>query len=170
MRKDLLNSLIFVVLLLPVTANSAEEGVAKKTVLIDELVELTSAKQIVDIISEQWAQQLLTTLEQQNVLNDDIQSFVLNEMQLLVDYNLIENNGLIELVYPFYDARFSEQELMQLLSFYRSPIGMKSIHHMPIDHEALIQFVAHHHTTLQTKITTQLKQSLIQQYPLLLGQ
>ncbi len=170
MRKNLLNSLIFVVLLLPIMANSTEEGVAKKTVLIDELVELTGAKKIVGIVSQQWAQQLLTTLEQQSALNDDVQSFVLNEMQLLTDYKLIENNGLIDLVYPFYGAKFSEQELMQLLSFYRSPIGMKSIHHMPIDHDALIHFITHNHTTLQTEITTQLKQSLIQQYPLLLEQ
>jgi len=50
-----------------------------------------------------------------------------DRMRTTIDYN----KYVVETVYPLYDKFFSEQELRDLVQFYRTPTGQKTIASMP---------------------------------------
>jgi hypothetical protein len=43
----------------------------------------------------------------------------------------IDTEGLVDLYIPIYARHFSQQEINQLLTFYRSPVGQKVVQEMP---------------------------------------
>jgi len=74
-------------------------------------------------LSERGRQQLLARLE-------DFDAFAERFRALFAER--LNFSQIIEAVYPpLYDKYFSEEELRQMLAFYRTPVGRKSIEVMP---------------------------------------
>lgn len=53
------------------------------------------------------------------------------EVKQVIDEVLLDRDALSEMMYPIYGSRFSEEELKELVVFYKTPLGKKLIRNLP---------------------------------------
>jgi uncharacterized protein len=141
----------FVVLLFAVlvAASAQTDMPAEKRALIRELLDLTGgaamAEQLTQIVLSQFQQNYTTMM--QNLLTQRQDISAEERQRLLARLASFENfsrkfmakfpkriniSEILETVYsPLYDKYFNEQELEELIAFYRTPAGRKAIVVLP---------------------------------------
>jgi hypothetical protein len=92
----------------------------RKNQAIREILQLTGSA----ALSRQVMEQLITPLKQ--AIPNVPESFW-NDFMAEID-----ENELADLVVPVYSRHFTLEELEQLAAFYRTPLGKKMIHEMPM--------------------------------------
>lgn len=155
-------SIIVIVILLTTQTNTLAQSHQQQT-LIAQLTELTTATRIVTSLTQAAHQQLLSLLADYQVNTPEVAVFTQARLAALIDYWLIEQQGLIALSTPFFQQRFTAAELEQLRSFYQSIAGMKAVHYMPIDHRLLQRFIMLEASQKIVTIQQQVCQEMYQQ-------
>jgi len=125
-RTTLLVLLTIVLWNLPASAGQIS---VEKRARIVELIELSGAKQFSTEFAKLQAQQLTPIFKKAYpTLSDDAVAVIMEEMiQATTDLQPI----MVEETVKIYDRHFSEAELEDILAFYRTPTGMKSIRALP---------------------------------------
>jgi hypothetical protein len=123
--------LMFTLLTSPLGAQESEIDSNKKTA-IEELMRVTGALQIGEQFGQAMREQMTMVLQKSR---PDIpqQAFVIlgEEVQLVMSEEMA--SGAIEnLFFPLYDKYFSLEEIHELLDFYKTEIGKKSIEVLPL--------------------------------------
>jgi hypothetical protein len=132
---------IIAILLMAVSCSSySEDLTTQKKQLIDELLILTGAVNPGDSFSDIYIEQMTYILQQArpelearayDVLEDEINKVVYEEVG--------DGNVFNEMSYPIYHKYLTIADLSELISFYNSPIGKKTIEVMPsINREAIV--------------------------------
>jgi len=133
--------LLFISLMLVSSIVRAETSDSAKRLLIDELLVQTgqSAKDTGKLFSNVFIEQMTTALKQAKP-NIDPKAFdvIEQEVKLIIDEALLKDNIMADILYPIYSSRFSEEELKELIAFYKTPLGKKLLQNMPaITQEAM---------------------------------
>lgn len=114
----------------PVRAQDAVP--AEKQALIKELIEMTGGKNIGIMFAEQMSQGMTAMLRQSNkdippevidAINDEIIKLFQEEM---------DNGSYFAILYPIYSEHLSEDDIRELIAFYKTPIGQKTIKVLPL--------------------------------------
>ena len=133
--------LLFISLMLVSSIVRAETSDSAKRLLIDELLVQTgqSAKDTGKLFSNVFIEQMTTALKQAKP-NIDPKAFdvIEQEVKLIIDEALLNDNIMADILYPIYSSRFSEEELKELIAFYKTPLGKQLLQNMPaITQEAM---------------------------------
>lgn len=110
----------------------ADELTAAKYSDIKRLMDVTGsaniAKQFASAISQQIFQTLKTSRPE---IPDRALAVMDKELMALFSEKLSAPGGLMDHIIPVYDKYFTHQEIRELLAFYQTPIGKKSILVLP---------------------------------------
>lgn len=122
--------LVFVAsfLLLAVHMPAHAAGNAKRENIL-KLLEMTGAKNIAVQFGQGMNQQIVQILKASNP-NMPERAFVIvgEEVDRLLKQ---EAGALMEVIIPLYDKYFTEAELKEMIKFYQTPVGKKTIQVMP---------------------------------------
>ncbi len=107
--------------------------------MIDELLILTGAVNIGENFSDIYIQQMTYVLQQARPdLEPRAYEILEDEIKMVVDEEVGDGNVFMELSYPIYHKYLTLADLEELINFYNSPIGKKTIEVMPyINREAI---------------------------------
>ena len=110
----------------------ADELTPSKRADIERLLELTNstgiAKQFASAISQQMFQALKAAKPE---IPDRALAIMDEELMALLSEQMSAPGGLTDQVVPIYDRYFTHQEIQELLAFYRTPLGQKTIAVLP---------------------------------------
>ena len=132
--------LIHVVLLMAVSCLSyADELTDEKKMLIDELLALTGAVNPGERFADIYVEQMTYVLKQARPdLGPNVYVILEDEITKVVSEQVGDGNVFKELSYPIYHKYLTSEDLSELISFYNTPIGKKTIEVMPsINREAI---------------------------------
>jgi uncharacterized protein len=130
-----------VLLLLTISFSSISEDLTtEKKQLIDELLTLTGATDLGQMFSEAYVQQMTYVLKQSR---PDIEPRVFDileeEVNEVINQEVGEGNVINELSYPIYHKYLTISDISELVQFYKTPLGKKTIDVMPsISQEAVL--------------------------------
>ncbi len=111
----------------------AEELTAAKHDDVKSLMEVTGSKNIGRQYAAAMIPQLLKIVKASNSeIPDRALAVIEREVVALLSERMSAPGGLIDLVIPIYDKHFTHQEIRELLAFYQTPIGKKTISVMPM--------------------------------------
>lgn len=100
---------------------------------IEQLMEITGSANLVLQFADAVSQNMYRA---QKALRPDIPERTLEvmhrELVALLSEKVSAPGGLLELTVPIYDKYFTHSEIRELLAFYQSPIGQKSVAVMPM--------------------------------------
>lgn len=134
--------IIFALLLglMTVPTLSADELTAEKKQLIDELLVLTGATNLGKMFSEAYIQQMTRLLKQSRPdLEPRVFDILQEEVNSVIDEEVGEGNIVNELSYPIYHKYLTKEDVADLVQFYKTPLGQKTIEVMPmISQEAVM--------------------------------
>ena len=118
---------------------SAEISSEKRRV-IDEMLEITGALEIADMMATAVTDQMIAALAQQKkdldpraipVLQDEVRKFMYDEF--------IASGFMAQMSYEIYDKYFTIEDLRTMLDFYKTPVGIKVVTTLPqVTQEAMI--------------------------------
>ena len=111
---------------------SAEVFTKEKKQAIDELVAITGALEVSEMLGKAVANQVIAAMMQQNqsvdkqtiaIIQDEIGSVMYDEF--------IANGFLINMLYELYHKHFSTLELQEIVAFYKTDTGKKMANLLP---------------------------------------
>lgn len=107
-------------------ANAMDKAKKEKIV---QLMEMTGAKNIAVQFAQAMNQQVAAVLKASNPDMPERAFVILDEElgRLMKE----EADGLIEQIIPVYDKHFTENEIKEVIKFYQTPVGKKTIQVMP---------------------------------------
>jgi hypothetical protein len=147
-------ALVAVVWGLASVAGSAEEVEAK---LEAEIIQLIGVTNMIGVV-EQARAPFIAAMRQQN---KDLKPRALQVMEEVVNDELEANEKRIyESFVPIYAAHFSPEEIRELLAFYRSPVGQKSLKETPKIAREAIQASAALLKDLQPRLERKMQERL----------
>lgn len=124
--------LMFFVSSLVTSVASADELTKEKIADIKQLMEVTGAGKIASQFGTAMSQQMFQILKS---TRPDLpeRALVVMEQELtsLLTEKMAAPGGLIDIAIPIYGKHFSHAEIRELLAFYETPIGKKSIEVLP---------------------------------------
>lgn len=99
---------------------------------IDELLEVTGALKMGEMMSQAFMQQMAAGLRQAKP-DVDPRAFgiVEQEVNQVIHEAMVKEKGLNKMIYPIYNRYFSSAELAELIRFYKTPVGRKTVSVMP---------------------------------------
>ena len=110
----------------------SEELTEKKKQIIDEMLEITGALKIGEMMGTTVANQMIAAMsQQQKDIDPKIISIVQDEMAKIMHDEFVANGFVNEMSYKIYHKYFSTAELEEMLAFYKTPIGNKMATLMP---------------------------------------
>jgi hypothetical protein len=117
-----------------------EDLTDEKKVLIDELLALTGATDLGKMFSEAYVQQMTYALKQNRPdIDPKVFDILEEEVNLVIDEEVGDANIINELSYPIYHKYLTRNDIKDLVAFYKTPIGRKTIEVMPsISQEAVL--------------------------------
>jgi hypothetical protein len=138
------NLFIIFILFTSVQVN-AEELTDKKKQVIDELLEITGAAKIGEMMGTAVANNMITALSKQNGnLDPKIVNIIKDETGKIMHDEFIANHWLNETSYKIYHKYLTLNELREMLEFYKSPVGSKVLAVLPqITQEGMLAGQAH---------------------------
>lgn len=115
-------------LLLFVNTAICEELSDDKKKLIDELLTITNAADIGQMFSKAIISQMTKVMKSANP-DVDPRAFdiVEEEVNALIHEEVVVKNSLNAMIYPIYDKYFTQNDLAELVAFYKTPLGKKLI-------------------------------------------
>lgn len=115
MRKSLFAS----VLILASFLSFAQSPSSSKTFAIKQLLEVTGGAKMATAILDN----MINTFKEGNIpVHDDMWKEARKEMNM---------EEFVEMVIPIYDKHYTEDEIKELIAFYNTPVGKKTIQVMP---------------------------------------
>lgn len=140
-----MKKIIFVICLI-ITSSYGYSQSSKKTEKIKQLLELSgSAKlgiQVMNIMIPQFSKAY-----------PDVDKKIWDEIMTEVNVQ-----DLIDLIIPIYEKYYTEEDIDQLIQFYNSPIGKKSVEMMPFITQESMQAGQAWGSELSLKVINKLKQ------------
>ena len=131
---------LFVTLLLFVSSaiNAAEVSAVKKQ-QIDELLNITGAAKMGEMFSNAFIENMTRVLKSSKPnINPKAYDIVEEEVKSIIHHEVYTKNALNELIYPIYDKYLSSSDLKEIINFYKTPVGKKTINVLPtITQEAM---------------------------------
>ena len=126
----------------------SEELTEKKKQVIDEMLELTGALKIGEMMGTTVANQMIAAMsKQQKNIDPRIVSIVQDEMGKIMHDEFVANGFIHEMSYKIYHKHFSTSELEEMVAFYRTPTGSKMASLMPqVTQEGMIAGQQHGQT------------------------
>lgn len=110
----------------------ADELTAAKSSDIKRLMDVTGSANIAKQFASATSQQIFQTLKASRPEIPDRALVVMDrELMALFSEKMSAPGGLMDQVIPVYDKYFTHQEILELLAFYQTPIGRKSILVLP---------------------------------------
>jgi uncharacterized protein len=111
---------------------SADELTAAKSADIRRLLEITDVAKLAQQFASQNGRNMLRIMRLSRPgLSDRAQPIIEDEAAKVYAEKAAAPGGLLERVIPVYDRRFTHAEIKELLAFYRTPTGRKSLVVMP---------------------------------------
>lgn len=110
----------------------ADDSTDAKVANIKKLIEVTGSTNIAKQFAGAVSQQMFKMLK---ISRPDIPDRALvvmnNELMSFFSEKMYVQNGLVDRVIPIYSKYFTDTEIKQLLEFYKTPLGQKTISVMP---------------------------------------
>lgn len=122
--------LIAVVLSTHVTAQS-ETVTEELEVAINQLLEETGALEMGEQMAEVFVAQMSETLRQSRPDLPPVAFEIIREETMIVVREEMERGSFQSMIVPIYAQFFTLEEIEEMLVFYRSPVGKKSVEVMP---------------------------------------
>ena len=140
-----MKKIIFVICLI-ITSSYGYSQSSKKTEKIKQLLELSgSAKLGVQVMN--------VMIPQFSKVYPDVDKKIWDEIMTEVNVQ-----DLIDLIIPIYEKYYTEEDIDQLIQFYNSPIGKKSVEMMPFITQESMQAGQAWGSELSLKVINKLKQ------------
>jgi hypothetical protein len=140
-----------------VSASGAHEVSAKKKHLIDQLLTITGAAKMADLFVNVYVDQMAIVLqEEQPDINPKAFEIMREVIDKLIREEIFENKALNKVSYPVYDQYFTAEDLAELVAFYQTPVGRKTIMVLPIVTQETVQAAKAWGQTLGPKIQQRL--------------
>lgn len=118
----------------------AGELTAEKKAALKELMEIMGTARMSQMFSNAFVEQMSAALVRARPDIDPRAFEILREeVMLVMKEELEEKESLQELIYPIYNKYLTLQEARELIRFYRTPLGRKTIEVMPkMTREAMV--------------------------------
>jgi hypothetical protein len=99
---------------------------------IKELMNVTGSAQMGQLFANAFVMQMSNVLK---TTNPDIppRAFTIlkEEVNEIIKEEMVEKDGFYELIYPIYHKHFTLNDIKELIAFYNTPIGKKTVTVMP---------------------------------------
>lgn len=130
--KKLLPLVLFGSLIAASPAPAAEAVSATKKADIEQLVTMTGALRIGDQMSRAMVLQMTRALKRARPdIPQDVLDAVREEVNRAVTESLNAPGGFMDITVGIYDKYYTDAEIRQLIAFYQTPVGQKSIRILP---------------------------------------
>ena len=118
----------------------AEEITDEKKRVIDEMLEITGALEIGEMMGTAVADQMISALAQQDQNMDArVVGIIKDEISKIMHDEFIANGFIHDMSYRIYHKYFTTDELKQVVMFYKTPAGSKMATYLPqVTQEAMI--------------------------------
>jgi hypothetical protein len=131
---------------------------------IKTLIEITNSTQIGMQLAAFISQQLFQVLKQSNPEIPDRAIIIMQEeLSTIFSEKFSTPGGLIDQIIPIYDKYFTHQEILDLLTFYATPTGKKTISVLPIVLNESMMAGQRWGESLNSEIEIRLKSALIRE-------
>lgn len=119
-------------LLLTATSVWSEELTAEKKKLIDEFLQLTRGDRMGELFAGYYIQEISSQVLQEHP-DVDKRAFTVieEEVNSVINDSVINDNAINELSYPIYHKHLTTEDIAELIRFYKSPIGQKTMQLLP---------------------------------------
>lgn len=127
------------ILFLSAPVFGAEELTDEKKQLIDEFLSLTGGDRMGELFARYYIQEISMDVLKQNP-DIDKRAFTIIEQEVngVIRQAVDNDRAILELSYPIYHKYLSSADIVELIRFYRSPIGQKTMELLPtISKEAM---------------------------------
>lgn len=131
----MLNRLFFIFLLSFFVCQIAvaDELTNEKYNDIKRLLTVTGAAKITEQIAIATSQQMFQLMKETNPdIPERVFTVINRELNVLFSEKIAASDGLMDKIIPVYDKYFTHQEILDVLSFYQTPTGIKSISVLPM--------------------------------------
>jgi len=117
----------------------AEDLTDAKKKLIDEFLVLTGGDRMADIFARYYIEEIgMNMLKTNPDLDKKAFSIITEEVNSIIQEEVTRNNAISELSYPIYHKHLTTEDIVELIRFYKSPIGQKTMQLLPtISREAM---------------------------------
>ncbi len=110
----------------------AEELTREKKAALKELMELTGAARMSQLFGNAFIEQMSAALVRARPdINPRAFEILREEVMAIMREELEEKESLQQLIYPIYNKYLTLQETRELIRFYKTPLGRKTIEVMP---------------------------------------
>lgn len=114
------------------SAVPAEELSETKKSLIDELLVITGAIKLGEMMGNAVAGQMIAQLSQsEGGLDPKVEQIIREEVDGIMREQYVENRFINEMSYGIYHKYLTTEEIGQLVAFYKTPIGVKIVSVLP---------------------------------------
>ena len=105
---------------------------SEKKAAIKELLEVTGAYQLGEILSNAFIQQMTQALKKAKPdVDPKAFNIIEEEVKALIHEELVVKESLLPYMYPIYHKYLTLEETNGLIQFYKTPLGKKAISVMP---------------------------------------
>lgn len=142
----------------------SEELTDAKKQVIDEMLEITGALKIGEMMGNAAAGQMINALSAQNKnIDEKTANVIKDEMNKLMHEEFIANGFINQMSYGIYHKHFSLAELKEIVGFYKTKTGSKMASLLPqITQEGMMEGQKHG-MSLGPKINQRIQARLIQE-------
>lgn len=110
----------------------SEEITPEKKAAIKELMEVTGASKMGEVLGNAIKQQMMQVLKDAGLTIDPkITTILEEEAETMMQEELVVKDSLLPYMYPVYDKYLTLEEMNGLIQFYTTPLGKKAIKVMP---------------------------------------
>jgi len=111
---------------------AAQDSAAEKRALIRELIQMTGASKLATQFGAAVSENIARTLKQARPdIPERAFGILHQELVALFEERIDVPGGLMDGIIPIYEKHFTTSDLREIVAFYRSPIGRKTISVMP---------------------------------------
>jgi len=139
----------------PIPAEATAADMRERTRIAAELITLTGIETMISSLATQTAMEIITALRAPP--SDQVQAIL---HRTLNDVFSANSHDLIKRMLPIYTETFTATELRDIIAFYRSPTGEKSIRTMPFLLERSIAAGKEWAAALQPEMTKAIEQEM----------
>lgn len=159
--------LLIVVLLSVSQLSVAEELTDEKKRVIDEMLEITGALKVSEMMGTAVANQMISALSKQNgSVDPKMVEVIQDEIGKIMHDEFIANGFINQMSYDIYHKYFTTAELKEVVAFYKTPTGGKMASLLPqISQEGMMRGQKHGESlgpTIQSRLKARFEKEGIQ--------
>ena len=159
---NILKLFMISILLISSISSFAEELTEEKKQVIDEMLEITGALKVGEMMGTATANQMITALsQQQKEVDPKMVAIIQDEVGKIMHEEFIANGFIHKISYEIYHKYFTTMELKEMVAFYKTPTGAKMAALLPqVTQEAMLAGQKHGQTLgpkIQQRLTARLE-------------